>query len=236
MKKTILITGAAGNIGYKLINGFEHKYDLVLLDKKKLDDERFLCCDLSYYDQRWTKYFEKISTAIHLAANPHADATWEQLIPDNVDSVLNVCEACTDKKVERLIFASSCHTMKGYFDKKVDLVTTDMTPLPEDDYGISKLIGERICKSYSEKHSFSVICLRIGWVPRESKKPKSVSNPWLESLWLSTPDLIQVFKRAIEVEDIKYEVLFAMSANTPMKWDLDNTIKTLKYAPKEGLQ
>lgn len=235
MKKRILITGAAGNIGSKLINGFEDKYDLVLLDKKNLHDERFFCCDLSHYDQGWIKCFEKVSTVIHLAATPRADATWEQLIPENVDSVLNVCEACKDKKIDRLIFASSCHTMKGYLKKRVDLVTADMTPLPIDDYGVSKLIGERICKSYSEKHSLSVICLRVGWVPIEGEKPSRVRNPWLESLWLSTPDLIQVFERAIEVEEIKFEVLYAMSENRPVKWDLDNTTKVLKYMPKDSL-
>jgi hypothetical protein len=63
-----------------------------------------------------------------------------------------------------------------------------------------------------------------------------VSNPWLETLWLSTPDLIQVFERAIEVAEIKFEVLYAMSANTPMKWDLDNTMKILKYTPRDSLQ
>ena len=236
MRRRILITGAAGNIGSKLVNGFRHRYDLILLDKKRSDDERFLCCDLSHYDKHWTKHFEKVSTVIHLAADPHTDATWEQLIPDNIDSVINVCEACVDRKVERLIFASSCHTMAGYLNKNVDLVNRDMTPLPGNDYGISKLVGERICKSYSEKHSLSVICLRIGWVPRETKKLDRVHNPWLDSLWLSTLDLIQVFERSIEVEGIKFEVLYAMSGNRPMLWDLDTTKKILNYTPKDGLQ
>lgn len=235
MKRRVLITGAAGNIGRKLIRGLERKYDLVLLDKKKLDDDRFLCCDLSHYDEHWIKHFEKVSTVVHLAANPRTDASWEQLIPDNIDSVINVCEACVDGGVERLIFVSSCHTMMGYVDRNIDLITAQMDPLPDSDYGISKLIGERICKSYSEKHPLSVLCLRIGWVPRETKKPHRANNPWLDSLWLSTPDLIQVFEKSIEIKGVEFEVLYAMSGNKPMKWDLDTTMKTLKYEPKDGL-
>lgn len=233
--RRVLITGAAGNIGGKLISGFEQKYDLTLLDKKRIDHENFVKADLSSYDDNWVKHFEYVSTVIHLAANPHTNASWEELIPDNIDSVLNVCQASVDKKVARLIFASSCHTMMGYINENVDLITANMKPLPANDYGISKLIGERICKSYSERYSLSVICLRIGWVPRGERSPDIKNNLWLRTLWLSTRDLIQILERSIESEDIKFGIFYAMSKNNPMNWDLGTTMKTLNYAPQDGL-
>jgi nucleoside-diphosphate-sugar epimerase len=236
MKKgKVLITGAAGNIGTKLRNAFKDKYDLILLDKKRLDAPNSICGDLREYDNSWAKHFHNVGVVIHLAANPHNDARWQELIPDNIDSVLNVCEACVGKKVERLIFASSCHTMLGYKDREIDLITADMDPLPDSDYGASKLIGERICKSYSERHSLSVICLRIGWVPREDKMPGINTSLWLKSLWLSNRDLVQVFEKAIEAKNIKFRILFAMSNNKGMHWDLESTMKMLGYKPRDGV-
>jgi len=235
MKRRVLITGAAGNIGSKLIDAFEQKYDLVLLDKRRLGRGDFVHADFRHYDYRWVRHFERVSTVLHLAANSDENATWEYLIPDNIESVLNVCHACIQKKVGRLIFASSCHTMGGYRNKNLDLITVDMKPLPDCDYGVSKLIGESICKSFSEKYPLSVICLRIGWVPLEKGIPNVEENIWLKSLWLSTRDLIQVFFRAVESKGIRFKILYAMSKNRGMNWDLSATMRTLNYTPQDGL-
>lgn len=234
-KKRVLITGAAGNIGTKLRNCLSEKYDLVLLDRKRIRVANAVCADLSNYDEAWVQHFTNISTVIHLAANPYEGARWPELISDNIDSVLNVCQACEEKDVERLIFASSCHTMEGYKDKNVDLVTADMEPLPDCDYGVSKLIGERICRSFSDKYALSVICLRIGWVPKADKRPGKELGSWLRSLWLSNRDLVQVFERSIEARNIKFEILYAISNNKGMNWDPTTTMKTLNYKPRDGI-
>ena len=231
-KRRVLITGAAGNIGTKLSSAFVDNYDLMLLDRKKIDVPTAICADLSNYDKNWAKYFENVSAVIHLAGNPNERAGWQELIRDNIDSVLNVCHACGKKKVARLIFASSCHTMGAYRDKNVDLITADMEPLPDCDYGVSKLIGERICKSFSDQYPLSVICLRIGWVPRGDRRPGIDTNAWLRSLWLSNRDLVQVFQKSIEAKNIKFKILYAMSNNQGMNWDLETTMKTVSYKPQ----
>ncbi len=235
MKGKVLITGAAGNIGTKLRNAFKDKYDLILLDKKRLNAPNSIRADLGIYDNNWVRHFANVSHVIHLAANPFEDAGWQELIPDNIDAVLNICQACVEKSVERLIFASSCHTMGGYRDKKCELITADMEPIPDCDYGASKLIGERICKSYSDRYPLSVICLRIGWVPREDKMPGINTSLWLKSLWLSNRDLVQVFEKAIEAKNIKFRILYAMSNNEGMNWDLRTTMKTLNYKPVDRI-
>ena len=235
-KRRVLITGAAGNIGTKLRDALKDKYDLILLDRKNLDSENALCADLANYDSNWAKHFDNVTTVIHLAGNPYEGAHWRELIPDNIDSVLHVCRACVEKKVERLIFASSCHTMGGYRDKDIGLITVDMEPLPDCDYGVSKLIGERICKSFSEGYPLSVICLRIGWVPRGDKRPDRGVNPWLRGLWLSNRDLVQVFEKSIEAKDIKFEILYAMSNNKGINWDLHTTMKALNFTPLDGIK
>lgn len=234
-KRRILITGASGNIGSKLIKPFKNKYELILLDRRRLENENIICTDLKEYDDNLAKHFENISTVIHLAGNANNNAHWKELIPDNIDAVLNVCHACSAKRVKRLVFASSCHTMGGYKDKNIELITTDMEPLPDSDYGISKLIGERIGKSFSDRNSISVICLRIGWVPRSKIRPNMVINPWLRSLWLSDRDLIQIFDKSIEARGITFKILYAMSNNKGINWDIATTIKTLNYEPQDSI-
>jgi uronate dehydrogenase len=234
-QRTIVITGAAGNIGGKLICALKGKFDLVLLDRKENKDENITYADFSMYDINWTKHFSDVSTVLHLAGNPHQDAAWEELFSDNIDAVLNICHACAEKKVERLIFASSCHTMGGYLNADINRITTGLKPLPDCPYGISKVIGERICKSFSERSSLSVICLRIGWVPHGDRKPTNESDRWHRSLWLSNRDLSQIFERAILAEGIKFEILYAMSNNKEMAWDLETSIKTLNYKPQDGI-
>jgi len=173
---------------------------------------------------------------IHLAGNANNNASWEELIPDNVDAVLNVCQASVETGVKRLIFASSCHTMGGCRDKKARLITSTMKPSPGSNYGISKLIGERICKSYGERYPLPVICFRIGWVPRQEKRPDVGTNPWLKSLWLSDRDLVQIVQKSIEVRNIRFKILYVTSNNTGMNWDLRTTMITLGYEPQDGLR
>jgi nucleoside-diphosphate-sugar epimerase len=235
-KKRIVITGAAGNIGSKLSYAFKDKFDLVLLDRKGNEEENIGYADFSEYDGNWTNHFSHVSTVLHLAGNPHEDAEWEELFSDNIDAVLNICHACVERRVERLIFASSCHTMGGYMNTDITHITADMKPIPDCSYGISKVIGERICKSFSKRYALSVICLRIGWVPHGDKRPNSKSDRWHRSLWLSNRDLSQIFEKSILVKGIRFKILYAMSDNKGMVWDLNTTMKTLHYRPQDSIE
>jgi len=234
--RIVVITGAAGNIGSKLSYAFKDKFDLILLDKKENKDKNIGYADFSKYDINWADHFSNVSTVIHLAGNAHEDAKWEELYSDNISAVLNVCHVCLERGVKRLVFASSCHPMRGYMNTDIKLITADMKPLPDCSYGVSKVIGEIICKSFSERYSLSVICLRIGWVPHGDKRPNSKSGQWLRSLWLSNRDLSQIFERSILVKGIKFKILYAMSNNKEMIWDLKTSIKTLNYKPQNGMK
>lgn len=235
-ERRIVITGAAGNIGRKLSHAFKDKFGLILLDRKENKDENIGYADFSKYDIDWINHFSNVSTVLHLAGNPHEDAKWEDLFSDNIDAVLNICHVCVERRVERLVFASSCHTMGGYMNTGINLITADMKPLPDCSYGVSKVIGERICKSFSERYSLSVICLRMGWVPHGDERPNNRSDRWRRSLWLSNRDLSQIFESSILVEGIKFKILYAMSNNREMVWDLKTSIRTLNYKPQDGVK
>ena len=67
-KRRVLIAGVAGNIAGKLRNAFKDKYDLIVLDSKRIEGENMICADLKEYDDDWIKYFENVSIVI-LAVN-----------------------------------------------------------------------------------------------------------------------------------------------------------------------
>ena len=235
-KRKVLVTGAAGNIGSRVTQTLSERYELVLLDRDPRDRPGVVQADLRGYDPRWVRHFDQVDTVIHLAANPHTDARWEELIPDNIDSLLHVCGACVKKKVRRLVFASSCQTMEGYRKKGMDKITAKMEPLPANDYGISKVIGEKICRHHSDRFSLSAICLRIGWVPRHGLTKKEAVLSWKRGKWLSDRDLAQVLTRAVEAEEIRFGIFFAVSDNRGMPWDLAPARKVLGYRPRDGLR
>jgi len=234
-KNRIIITGASGNIGTKLSVALRGKYDLTLLDRRISVIEDIIQVDLSHYRRNWINYFKGVHTVIHLAANSHVEAIWSELVPDNIDCVLNVCKASVVNGVKRMIFASSNHTMGGYRDEDIRMITADMEPRPDCDYGASKLIGERIMRFYSSLCSVSVICLRIGSVYPGSEMPDSGADDWCKSLWLSNSDMVQIFERSIEAEDIGFEILYAMSKYGIRQWDLERTMDVLDYQPERIL-
>src|SRR5438552_3348106 len=102
--RTVLITGASGNIGRKLRAAWADVYDFVLLDHEAATDERdVIVADLDVLDENWLTHFHGVDTVIHLAANPSEFSTWEELERPNLDALCNVFHACALAGVERLI-------------------------------------------------------------------------------------------------------------------------------------
>ena len=65
--KTILITGAAGNLGMKLRRHLQGRYDLRLLDINPGGDVAIMSAALSQWDPGWVGQFHGIHTVVHLA-------------------------------------------------------------------------------------------------------------------------------------------------------------------------
>ena len=79
--RTVLITGACGNIGRKLRAAWADVYDLVLIDKIADDDDpEVIVADLAILDDDWITHFHGVDTVVHLAANTDEFASWDDLI------------------------------------------------------------------------------------------------------------------------------------------------------------
>jgi len=250
--RTILITGAAGNLGAKLRQYLDGRYPLRLLDINPLCDAAIIPADLARWDVQWVEHFRNVDTVIHLAADPTAHQSWDMLIGPNVDALINVFQASAQMKVRRLIYASSNHVMGGYKDlTKPFQLTTDLPPLPgthymvegeqrdSTAYGSAKLFGERLGQCYSEVHGLSVIAVRIGWVKVGANRPQDIPperGPWFKLMWLSNRDFCHLIEKCILADPaLRFAVINGMSANTGMRWDIEYTKKLIGYEPLDDV-
>jgi len=238
MAKTILITGGAGNIGRKLRDHFAARGDRVIaLDVDARGDPAVLTADLATWDDGWVRHFEGVDCVFHLAGDPSPAASWASIQKLNLDLVMNVYEAAARQGAKRLVFASSNWTMAGQrFDDA--LRTTAREPSPVNAYGVSKLVGERMGRSYAERWGLSVVCFRIGYNQRLEGNPPGVHmgwSRWGQLMWLSDRDMCEAFEAAVEAPPgVRFAVLNLMSANPGMRWDMAPLRDVLGWQPKDG--
>jgi nucleoside-diphosphate-sugar epimerase len=104
---------------------------------------------------------------VHLAGVPGPGrATPEQLLRINVIGTVNVLESAVRNGVTKLVFASS-GAATGFSFQRHEIVPRylpideDHPAAPQDEYGLSKLLGELTCRRYSAAFGVRTICLRV---------------------------------------------------------------------------
>lgn len=237
MSKTVVITGATGNIGVKLRRHFESLgWTMRLTDVRNGGDPAILEADLSVWDERWVSLCEGADAVILLAGDPSPAATWASIQRLNLDLPLNVYEAAARQGAKRVIFASSNWTMAGHRFHGGPL-PTDRDPYPVNAYGMSKLVAERIGRSFAERWGISSISFRIGYCQRGENRHGSHMgwSDWGQEMWLSDRDLCDAFEKAVTAPaDVRFAVLNLMSDNPGMRWDIETTRRVIGYAPRDG--
>ena len=234
--RTVLITGACGNIGRKLRRAWADVYDLVLIDRlDDPDDTEIITADLEILDDEWITHFHGVDTVVHLAANTDEHAPWDDLIGPNIDVLANVFHAAALAGVERLVFASSNHVMGGRQKNDNEPIDVDSIPMPDGPYAVTKLIGERLGRSLGRAFDMTFIALRLGHIQEGPNRPETLPDEWARQMWLSNADLIRLFDCAVEAEidDRSYVVVNGMSRNHGMRWDLSEAAELLGYLPED---
>lgn len=249
---TVLITGAAGNLGSKLRRHLAGRFALRLLDVDARGDSEIVQADLVHWTEGWVRWFRGVDTVVHLAADATAQLGWPRVVEPNMDAMIHVYQAAVQQGVRRVIFASSNHVMGGYKDTSEPALLAPTTPpMPgahyvvqgeardSTPYGAAKLFGERLGKAFAEVHGLSVIALRIGWVQRGENRSSDIPpdrGDWFRLMWLSDRDYCQLLEKCITAQfSVPFVVLNGMSANTGMRWDISETRRLLGYEPKDDV-
>ena len=235
----ILITGNTGRIGRVLADQLrtEHSIRGVSLEPDwQMDGVEYLhgsTTDRSLIE----RCVEGMDIVIHLAADPRPEAEWESIRAANIDGTYQVVDAAQKAGVRRVIYASSNHITGGYTDTWTPM-TVDMPVAPDSLYGVSKAFGEALGRYYSQYHGLSFVSLRIGNFneenhPRVPIPLSEVDSRQLVLMWISHRDLVQLFRKTIEVKELHYGVFYGTSGNSGGIWDLRNAREILGYEPED---
>jgi uronate dehydrogenase len=231
-KQKILITGAAGRIGQRLLGHWHDRYDFALTDKRKPDTTYgfpFLEANLS--DMEAVRpLFTGVHTVIHLANDAHTKASWESLLPNNIIANYNVFQLALEQGCQRVIFASSVNAVAGY---PADVqVKTDMPVLPPNLYGATKAWGEALGRFYADQKGLSVMCLRLGWVTDRDNKRLVPDFPLLD-IALTYNDLLRLFDACMAATSVRFGMFHGISDNRFKRLDISDTRRILRYEPQD---
>jgi NAD+ dependent glucose-6-phosphate dehydrogenase len=231
----VLITGATGRLGQLLLQHCANAFELRATCLNPASLPGVTAADLSLFEQCDQRLFAGVDVVVHCAARASPSASWAEVQRHNVDATFNVFEAAARAGVGRVVFMSSNWTMAGYrFGTEV--LTEALPPRPTNPYGVSKVVGERIGRSFADHRGLSVICLRIGYcgglAPQDPRLDKS---SWVRQKWLGDRDFLQLVERSITATDIGFAIVNGMSNNAGMRWDLATGRRLLGYVPVEGL-
>lgn len=179
--KTILVTGAAGFIGYHTSELLAQKgYTVIGIDSLNeyynVQLKRDRIAQLAPYDNftfyqvdisdkpAFDKVFEdhKIDVVINLAAQAGVRYSLKnpyQYIDSNVVGFMNVLEACRNHKIEHLIFASSSSVYGS--NQKIPFSVDDHTDHPISLYAATKKANEAMAHSYAALYNIPCTGLRF---------------------------------------------------------------------------
>jgi len=224
--KTVLITGAAGNVGGHLRRELAGRYALRVSDLKPIkalaDGEKFVQGDIAHMKDALL-ITKGVDAIVHLGGFA-VEGPWETILEANIVGLYNVFEAAHRNGVKRILFATSNHAM-GFYprDQKID---HRVYPKPDSRYGVSKVFGEAVGSLYADKYGMQVFCMRIGNV-----NPEPVDKRRL-SIWISPRDLAQLVTIGIEHPDVRFEIVYGISGNQRAWYDNSNAAR-LGYKPQD---
>jgi uronate dehydrogenase len=226
--KTVLITGATGDVGTHLSRELAGKYRLRLSDKRPMKapkGQSFVRADISKMSDA-LKITKGVDAIVHLGGYS-VEGPWEAILQANIVGCYNMFEAARRNGVKRILFPTSNHAMGFYRrDQKIDHRTY---PKPDGRYGVSKVFGEALGSLYADKYGMEVFMMRIGNV-----NPKPIDKRRL-SIWFSPRDLAQLVSIGIDHPGIKFEIVYGISGNKRAWYDNSNAAR-LGYRPQDDAE
>lgn len=227
--KTILITGAAGDVGTHLRRELAGKYVLKVSDlrplKKINKEEKFVRADISKFSDA-LRITKGVDAVVHLGGYS-VEGPWDGILSANIIGCYNVFEAAHRNGVKRILFPSSNHATGFY--RRDEIIDHRVYPKPDGRYGVSKVFGEALCSLYADKYDMQMFCIRLGNV-----NPVPIDKRRL-SIWLSPRDLAQLITIGIEHPDIRFEIVYGVSRNKRSWYDNANAHR-LGYRPQDDAE
>jgi UDP-glucose 4-epimerase len=176
----VLVTGGAGFIGSHVVEQFQGRAQVCVLDNLRTGNRKNLTgldCELiegSITDEALVrKAVSGVDYVFHLAAMVSVPESMQQpreCVELNVTGLLNVLRASADAGVRKFVLASSAAI---YGDNPTVPKLETMVPEPRSPYAITKLDGEYYCALFAREGWLNTACLRFFNVFGPRQNPRS---------------------------------------------------------------
>lgn len=227
--KTLLLTGAAGNVAAHLRRELEGRYRLRLSDLRPVRDllrhEAFMRADLTRMADAM-RATRGVDAIVHLGGYS-VEGPWEPILAANIIGCYHLFEAARRNGVKRIVFASSNHAT-GFYPRE-QTIDHRVYPRPDGRYGVSKVFGEALGSLYSDKYGLEVFNIRIGHVDVQPVDRRRLS------IWVSPRDLAQLVIQGLEHPEVRFEIVYGVSGNDRSWYDNSNAVR-LGYRPLDDAE
>ena len=176
----ILVTGGAGFIGSHIVEHFQGKAEIRVLDNlrsgylRNIEPFQAEFIEGSILDKAvLARAMEGVDYVFHLAAMisvPESMLKPVECVELNTIGTLNVLEAAAQAGVKKLTLSTSAAI---YGDNPIVPKREDMFPEPKSPYAETKLSGEYYCGIYTREGRLQTACLRYFNVFGPRQDPKS---------------------------------------------------------------
>ena len=223
--KTILITGAAGDVGTHLRRELAGKYRIRASDLrplKKMARETYAGADISKMKDA-LRITKGVDAVVHLGCYS-VEGPWEGILSANIVGCYNVFEAARRNGVKRVLFPTSNHAVGFY--PRAQTIDHRVYIKPDSRYGVSKVFNEALASLYADRYGMQMFCMRIGNVNHAPIDRRRLA------IWISGRDMAQLVTIGIEHPDIRFEIVYGISDNARAWFDNSNA-RRLGYRPQD---
>lgn len=241
----VVVTGGSGKLAKHIVPVIAHKHEILLLDEQPPSQNQYPFVQGEIRDKaKLSKAFRGADAVVHLAAlRSRHNQMPMKVMGTNVLGTFCVLEEARKERVGRVVFSSS-DAVIGIAQSKNEFAP-DYLPIdenhplkPQDPYGISKMLGEEMCRCYATGYGINIIALRFSNIlcpGDEQKYLTDTQDPSARSkslwAWVHAEDAVQAILCALESDFHGYEV-FHIAAEDMCLTDMDVEHLLAKYFPE----
>lgn len=243
--KTIAVTGSSGKLGSKVVEKLiSEGYEIIGLDERRSD-----MLSITQFQVDLTNMGEVVGALkgadaiIHLAAIPSPrNYTNDRVFSNNVLSTYYILEAASLLNISKVILASS-ESSYGFawapqpFEPLYFPVDEEHPQLPQESYGLSKIVNEETAAMFQRRTGIQVIGMRFSMIvtPEEyRKREEAIRDPELHKniLWsyIDIRDAVNACLAGIRTPVNEYVSVNITSSDTFSDWSTDQLLS--KFYPE----
>ena len=219
----VLILGAAGRVGSRLTRTLTSWHDLILADVRPIDDPRYLRLDVLDVPLLEDTIAQVDAVIFLCIADILAWGGREtpEFVRDSfrvqVEGLYNVLQAAARAGGKRLLYASTVTAVSRY--PKNVMVSSEHRFLTAGTYGITKGLGEELCRHMHETAGVPVVILRLGnvYVPELQGHPQQ-RHPHPSRVHVE--DVAQAFAKVLEHPEPPFALIHVVGEHPERQWDL----------------